>query len=116
VKYLCHIVSHEGIKMDSNKIKSMMEWPTPKTLKNIRGFLGLMGYYHMFVKNCSNIESHLIILLKHEEFYWIQEATEEFGKLKDTINTIHMLVMSRFVKAFIMKCYALGHGINVVLM
>ena len=49
VDYLGHIVSHEGVKVDLNKIKVMMDWPTPKTLKNIRGFLGLSRYYHKFV-------------------------------------------------------------------
>jgi hypothetical protein len=45
VDYLVHIVSHECVKVDPNKIKSMMDWPIPKTLKNLRGFLGLTGYY-----------------------------------------------------------------------
>ena len=44
-----HIVSHEGVKVDPNKTKAMMDWTIPKTLKNIRGLLGLIGYYRTFV-------------------------------------------------------------------
>ena len=51
VEYLGHIVSHEGVKVDPNKIKVIMEWPIPKTLTNIREFLGFTGYYFNFVKN-----------------------------------------------------------------
>ena len=45
VECLGHIVSHDGVKLGPNEIKSMMEWPIPKTLKNIRGFLRSIGYY-----------------------------------------------------------------------
>jgi hypothetical protein len=62
VECLDRIVSHEGVKVDPDKIKSMMEWAIPKILKNIRQLLGLMGYYHKFFKNYGLIEIPLIVL------------------------------------------------------
>jgi hypothetical protein len=61
VVYLGHIVSH-GVKVDPNKIKSMREWPIPKTLKKLRGFLGLTGYYCKFFKNYGQIAAPVIII------------------------------------------------------
>jgi hypothetical protein len=68
VLYLGHIVSHEGVKVDPNKIKDMMDWSIPKTLNNLRGFLGLAGYYCNFVQNYGRITTPLTTLTKKDAF------------------------------------------------
>uniref|UniRef100_A0A3B3BNF8 Gypsy retrotransposon integrase-like protein 1 n=1 Tax=Oryzias melastigma TaxID=30732 RepID=A0A3B3BNF8_ORYME len=55
VKYLGHVVSQDGVKTDPDKISTLTSWPVPKTLKELRSFLGFAGYYRRFVEGYSAI-------------------------------------------------------------
>jgi len=64
MEYLGHIMGREGVRVDPKKIKAMQEWPRPRTLKNLHGFLGLAGYYMKFFHHYGKIAGPLINLLK----------------------------------------------------
>lgn len=66
VEFLGYIISSEGIKPNQKKIETINLYPEPKTLKELRGFLGMMGYYRRFVKDFAKIAKPLTNLLRGE--------------------------------------------------
>jgi hypothetical protein len=116
VEYLGHLVGKDGIRVDPKNIEAMQDWPHPKTLKILRGFLGLTGYYRKFVKNYGKIAAPLTALLKKNSFTWTLATAQAFQTLKTTMCTTLVLALPDFTKTFVLECDASGKGIGVVLM
>ena len=51
--YLGHIISADGVRVDPEKIRAIVDWPTPTNLTQFKGFFGLCGFYRRFVKGFS---------------------------------------------------------------
>ena len=64
IKYLGHVVSEEGVSTDPDKIKSVIEWPQPTTVTEVRSFLGFVSYYRRFIPNFSKVAKPLNKLLQ----------------------------------------------------
>ena len=66
VEYLGHVVSGRGVEMDPDKVSSLLNLPTPRNLKEVRGFMGLIGYYRRFIRGYGKMAQPLTALLKKE--------------------------------------------------
>ena len=82
VKFLGHVISESGIRPDPEKIKHVRDIPPPNSVKEVRTFIGLAGYYRRFVAGFSTLAAPLIALTKkNARFNWTEECANSFIKL-----------------------------------
>jgi hypothetical protein len=83
IAYLGHAVSNSRVTMDPSKIQAVLDWPTLTNLKELRGFLGLAGYYRKFIKHFAILSKPLLDLLRKDVvFIWSSIQSEAFSILK----------------------------------
>ena len=116
LEYLGHIISDQGVVADDTKIQVTLDWPVPRSVKDLCGFLGLTGYYRRFVANYGSIAWPLTELLKKDNFKWGPRANAAFQALKTSMSHSPILALLDLSRPFIVETDASGIGIGAVLL
>ena len=86
IKFLGHRVSEVGISTDPQKVEAVKDWPTPKTARQVKSFLGLASYYRRFINSFSTLAKPLTELTScKRKFKWTEDCENSFQKLKECL-------------------------------
>ena len=117
IEFLGHRIDREGIHMMDDKVKAIREWPTPKSIDDIRCFLGTIGYYRKFIKNFSKIAAPMNELLKKDKsFIWSEVEENAFRNLIEATVTAPTLILPDPKLPYVLTADACGYGIGASLM
>ncbi|KAL4379068.1 hypothetical protein GQ457_02G036740 [Hibiscus cannabinus] len=115
IDYLGYVISQGKISMDQDKVDSIKNWPTPRSVKELRGFLGLSGYYRRFIQSYGVIARPLTDLLKKGAWKWDQEEEQAFQNLKEAVTSAPVLSLPDFGEDFSVETDASETGVGAVL-
>ncbi|RHN78856.1 putative nucleotidyltransferase, Ribonuclease H [Medicago truncatula] len=117
VSFLGHVISGDGIVVDPSKVEAVSQWETPKSVTEIRSFLGLAGYYRRFIEGFSKLALPLTQLTcKGKTFVWDVHCENSFGELKKRLTTAPVLILPKSDEPFVVYCDASKLGLGGVLM
>jgi hypothetical protein len=117
LEYLGHTISGSSISTESSKIQAVSDWPAPQTMKELRGFLGLTGYYRRFIQHYAMISKPLTQLLKKGiQFQWTPKSQRAFDVLKQALVQAPVLSVPNFNEPFTLETDVSDQGIGAVLM
>jgi hypothetical protein len=117
VTFLGHVISKEGISVDPNKVKVVVNWARPMSVHEVRSFLGLVGYYRRFIEEFSKLAAPLTKLTrKNKVFFWSEDCERSFQELNHRLVTTPVLTLPSETRGFVIYSDASYKGLVCVLM
>eukprot|EP00253_Pinus_taeda_P017694 PITA_17694 len=117
IQYLGHVITKEGIAVDPEKIKAIMDWLVPKDVADVRSFMGLAGYYRRVVEGFSKVAFPITSLQKKgKSFQWTPNCQKSFEQLKHLLTTAPILCIADPNKDYVVCIDASKEGLGGVLM
>ena len=117
VRFLGHVVSASGVSVDPEKVEAVMTWERPKSVFEIRSFLGLAGYYRRFIEDFSRIAAPMTRLTRKEvKFEWDDRCEVAFQELKRRLTSAPILIVPDRGQGYTVYCDASRVGLGCVLM
>ena len=116
VNFLGHVITAGGLAVQQHKVDAIVDWPTPRCVKDVMAFLGLTGYYRRFVLGHSSLATPLSDLTKKDAAWvWGTKEQAAFDKLKQALSTAPVLVTPDNDKPYVMHTDASNYAIGATL-
>ena len=117
ISFLGYVLNSQGVQMDEEKVRAVLNWPRPKTTKELQRFLGFSNFYRRFIRNFSSVAAPLTSLLKGSPrlFSWSPEAEEAFRTLKTRFTSSPLLKHPDPALPFVVEVDASEVGVGGVL-
>jgi len=117
VAFLGPVVNKDGLAVDLAKVQAVVEWERPTSVREIRSFLGLVGYYRRFIEGFSSLSGPLTALTrKNAPFVWRDKCEASFQELKRRIVTTPVLTLPMESVGYVVYMDASKKGLGCVLM
>ncbi|XP_050908109.1 uncharacterized mitochondrial protein AtMg00860-like [Lathyrus oleraceus] len=117
VSFLGHVISGGGIVVDPSKVDVVLQWEAPKSVIEIKSFLGLVGYYIIFIEIVLKMALPLTQLTRNgQDFVWDVRCEESFQELKKKLTMTPILILPNVKEAFVVYCDMSKMGLGGVLM
>jgi len=116
VRYLGFIVQREGLTVDPEKTRPILEYPAPRNIKQLRRFLGMSSWYRRFIPQFATLSEPLTRLLKKgKRWGWGDEQVRAFDRIREHLMAAPTLSCPNFEIPFVLQTDASSVGLGAVL-